>query len=486
MTFNSIPFFIFFSIVFIVYYFPLKENTKAQNWLLLLSSYFFYGFADLKIVPILFVATVIVFFLGNAIENFKNSKKAMVLANIGVLSCVGLLIYFKYFNFFIDSFSAALNSIGLSSNLGTFNIIMPLGISFFTFKLISYIIEIKREKIESCKDFVSFSTYISFFPTILSGPIDRPNAFIPQLQKKRNFDYELVTDGCRQILWGLLIKLVIADKLAEGINSVWSDIQTQSSTVLIVTSILYSIQLYMDFSGYSHMAIGVGKILGFRITKNFNYPYFSRNIGEFWRNWHISLTSWLTDYVFMPLNIKLRNNGKFGMILAIGINMLLVGLWHGPNWTFIVFGLFHGLLYIPLILSGSFFKTKKLKTNKYDLPSIKDFSKMVFTFVLVTMSFVVFRAENIGQVTQYFYGISNLSVPSVSDFNAFELSSLIPVLFLILCIFLAEWFHRTSEYPLAVLGTKWKRPFRYLLYYVIILLIFLLSGNQDQFIYFQF
>lgn len=221
MIFNSISFCIFFIVVFFLYYFPLKENTKAQNWLLLLSSYFFYGYADWRMVPLLLVATIIIFFLGIAVYKASNSKKSSLLTALGVLTGVGLLGYFKYFNFFIDSFSSLLNAIGLNSNIGTFNIIMPLGISFFTFKLISYIIEIHRGKIEPTKDFVVFSTYIAFFPTILSGPIDKPNTFIPQLQKKRSFDYDLAVDGFRQILWGLFQKIVIADNLAGVINGVW-------------------------------------------------------------------------------------------------------------------------------------------------------------------------------------------------------------------------------------------------------------------------
>ena len=232
MIFNSTSFYIFFIVVFFLYYFPLKENTKAQNWLLLISSYFFYGYADWKMIPVLLVATIIIFFLGREIYKTNNSKKSSLLTSLGVLTGVGLLVYFKYFNFFIDSFSSILNAIGLKSNIGTFNIIMPLGISFFTFKLISYIVEIKRGKIEPSRDFVAFSTYIAFFPTILSGPIDKPNTFIPQLQKKRSFDYDLAVDGCRQILWGLFQKVVIADNFAREINNVWGDIPNHNERTL--------------------------------------------------------------------------------------------------------------------------------------------------------------------------------------------------------------------------------------------------------------
>ena len=360
MIFNSFNFILFLFIVFFFYYFPLKENTRGQNWLLLFSSYFFYGFAEMKIVPLLLVVTTIFYTIGLAIHKTKNEKKSSWLTTIAVLTGIGVLLYFKYFNFFIGSFARIFNNIGLQTNWTTFNIILPLGISFFTFKLISYVVEIHRGKIEPTKDFVAFATYIAFFPTIMSGPIDRPS-FISQINNKRPFNYSLAVDGCRQFLWGLFKKVVLADNLAVYTEQAWSNVQDSSGSTLLLAAIFYSFQMYTDFSGYSDMAIGTGKILGFRITDNFNYPFFATNVADYWRRWHISLTSWLTDYVFMPLNVKFRSLGKWGTIFAIIINMVVVGIWHGPNWTFAVFGLYHGLLFVPLILSGSFFKKKKQK-----------------------------------------------------------------------------------------------------------------------------
>jgi D-alanyl-lipoteichoic acid acyltransferase DltB (MBOAT superfamily) len=472
--------------VFFLYYFPLKERHKAQNWLLLFSSYFFYSFAEWKMTTLLLGATIIIYFLGIAIHKEVNSRKSSWLATLGVIIGVGLLVYFKYFNFFIDSFSSFLNTIGINSNFGTFNIIMPLGISFFTFKLISYIVEIHLGKIDPCKDFVVFSTYIAFFPTILSGPIDKPNLFIPQLQKKRSFDYRLVMDGCRQILWGLFQKVVIADSLASIINGVWGNIPSQTGSTLIVAAILYSFQMYTDFSGYSHMAIGVGKILGFQITPNFNYPYFSRNIAEFWRKWHISLTAWLTDYVFMPLNIKFRRYGNLGIIFAIVINFVVVGIWHGANWTFAVFGLYHGLLFIPLILSGSFFKKKKLKLNRFGYPSLIDFSKMVGTFLLVTFGLVIFRAENVGQAIRYISYTLSSSVFTIPTFADIRLGEALLILFLVTAFMLVEWNGRGEQYAIARFGLKWHKAFRWGLYFALTLAILLFSGTKQEFIYFQF
>lgn len=482
MIFNSFSFLVFFVVIFFLYYFLFKEKTKAQNWLLLLASYFFYNNADWKMIPLLLIATIIFYILGIAIQTSKE-KKASILTTLGVLLGVGLLLYFKYLNFFIESFTELFNAIGLKANWSTFNIILPLGISFFTFRLISYVIEIHRGKIEATRDFVSFATYVAFFPTILSGPIDRPNNFIPQLQTKRKFNYNLVVDGCRQILWGLFQKVVIADNLAGIISEVWGDIPSHSGSTLLIMAVLYSFQLYTDFSGYSHMAIGIGKILGFRITKNFNYPFFGRNIPEFWRNWHISLTSWLTDYIFMPLNFKFRSFGNWGIVLAVIINLMLVGLWHGANWTFVVFGLYHGLLFVPLILSGSFLKEKKLKTTTLGLPTLNDFYRIIRTFMLVTISMIIFRAEDIGQAWEYINGFFNMSGFFKQSISLGGV--LILIIPLTIIMFIVEWFERKEEYGLNLLKVN-SLMLRWFIYLSILFIILLFRANSQGFIYFQF
>ncbi|WP_186434387.1 MBOAT family protein [Lutibacter sp. Hel_I_33_5] len=460
----------------------MKKKAKTQNLLLLFASYFFYGYANWEMIPLLLVATTIFYFLGIAIQK-STEKKALIFNSLGVFLGVGLLLYFKYLNFFIESFSDLFNTIGLKVNSTTFNIILPLGISFFTFRLISYVIEVRRGKMEATTDFVDFATYVAFFPTILSGPIDRPNRFIPQLQSKRSFDYNLVVDGCRQILWGLFQKVVIADNLAGLINDVWTDIPNQSGSTLLIIAILYSFQIYTDFSGYSHMAIGVGKILGFQITKNFNYPFFSRNLAEFWRNWHISLTSWLTDYIFMPLNVKFRNLGIWGIILAIIINMLLVGMWHGATWTFVVFGLYNGLLFIPLILTGSIFKKKKLKTNKLGLPSLNDSLRIIRTFLIVTLGLIMCRAENIDQAISYILKIISPSLFTKPILTGMSLA-LTTIIFLFIFV-IVEWLSRKNEFPLSNL--KINKPLEYTLYFTIIFaIIYFGDFGTNQFIYFKF
>lgn len=480
MLINSLTFLLFFGVVFCVYYFFLNGWPKAQNVLLLLASYFFYGFAELRMLPVLVVATVIYYLLGLAAGDRENEKRASWCAVAGVVLGVGMLGYFKYFNFFVDSFARFFNALGLHCNAGTFNIIMPLGISFFTFKLISYVLEAHRGRMGAKHDPVSFATYVAFFPTIMSGPIDRPNTFLPQLHARRDFNYGMAVDGCRQILWGMFKKMVIADNLALAVNPVWENISGHSGSTLLYTAILYIFQLYADFSGYSDMAIGVGKLLGFRITVNFRYPFFATNIAEYWRRWHISLTSWLTDYVFMPLNIRFRDYGKWGLMLAILINMIVVGLWHGANWTFVVFGLYHGLLFIPLVLSGSFSKKEKLKIGLWGLPSGKDFLKMAGTFLLVTIGAIIFRAENMQDAWLYCRGIVQASLfawPVVLGKKALLFVTVMLVL---------EWMNRKHEFALQMENWRIVPIFRYCIYYFFLLAIYLCSASSAGFIYFQF
>ena len=479
MVFNSLTFLLFFIAVFLIYWFPLKNTTKGQNIFLLLASYFFYGYADWKMLPLLIVATLIFYYLGKAIAGAKSEKQGYWLTFAGVALGVGTLLYFKYFNFFIESFASMFNAVGLHANLHTFNIIMPLGISFFTFRLLSYIIDIYRGKGQPTDDIIAFGTYVAFFPCILSGPIDRP-AFIKQLQAKRDFCYDQAVDGCRQILWGLFKKIVVADNCAIYVDQVWGDIAHQSGSTLVLAAILYSFQMYADFSGYSDMAIGVGKLIGLKIAKNFNYPFFALNVADFWRRWHMSLTSWLTDYVFMPLNIKFRDWGNWGMILAIIINMALVGMWHGANWTFAVFGLYHGLLFVPLILSGAFYKKTKLKTNKWGLPILKDFGRVLLTFMLVTIGIMIFRADNVPQVWEYVCGICDKSILTIPE----TMSLWIPVIMVIIMMII-EWIQRDKQYGFEI--SSMNTPTRYVLFVLLFMIIlFFYPQTQSQFIYIQF
>lgn len=484
MVVNSISFLLFFVVVFIVYYFPIcRRHPRYQNTWLLLASYFFYGYTDWLMITLLLGATMVFYCLGLWLRHemdLKHTKNASHITTFSVILGIALLFYFKYLNFFADSITNVLQAIGFQVSWTTLNILLPIGVSFFTFKLISYIIEIHREHIEP-GGLLEFATYISFFPTILSGPIDRPNQFLPQLQHTHELDYPLATDGCRQILWGMFTKMCIADNLATITDQAWLSYDAASSQMLLVAALLYPVQLYADFDGYSNMAIGVSKILGFDITRNFNHPFLARNMAEFWRRWHMSLTSWITDYVFMPLNIAFREMGNWGIALAAIINLLVIGFWHGANWTYGFFGLYHGLLFVPLVFSGAFGKKKKLKTDAHGLPLRKDFLKMLGTYGLVTIGLTVFRAPSISEAFRYFWALFT---------NGFTGSTFIDSYGILYCLFAIlllglEWIMRDKEHsnPSVLLRT---RITRWSLYLLLILLIITFTGKSQAFIYFQF
>ncbi len=488
MVVNSLNFLLFFSVVFIVYYLPIcRNNAKIRNGWIFLVCYFFYGVADLKMIPLLFGTTIVFYALGIWLKSEMNKKHTRAASHITTLSVclgVGVLLYFKYLNFFAESVAELLNAIGLNATWTTLNIVLPVGVSFFTFKLIGYVIEIHREHINPCKDFILFGNYIAFFPTILSGPIDRPKNLIPQLGGVKIFNYDLAVDGCRQILWGMFSKMCIADNLATITDSVWSSYSEQTGSTLLVTALLYYIQMYTDFDGYSNMAIGVGKLLGIKITRNFNHPLLARNTAEYWRRWHMSLTSWITDYVFLPLNIAFMEWRKLGVILAVMINLIVIGLWHGANWTYGLFGIYHGLLFIPLVYSGSFGKNKKLNPNAIYLPKVKDFTKMVGTFFLVSFGLIIFRAQSIIDAYSFVNIIisrSFLSIPIIKVSNYTILFITILILF--------EWFQKEKEYAsqLDYHILEHKKWISYSVDYLLILAI-VFKGNfySNQFIYFQF
>ena len=486
MLFNSLEFIFFFLIFFLLYHSVLKEKTKQQNIFLLLASYFFYAWANWKILPILIISTLIFYALGLSISRTQNLSRKNMFSTLGIVFGVGVLLYFKYMNFFIDSFRSMFESIGMQTNLHTFKIIIPVGISFYTFRLLSYVIDIQRGKYEPTKDFIAFAAYVAFFPCIMSGPIDRPNTLIPQLKEKRKFDSILAVDGLRQILWGAFKKMVVADNIAPIVNQIFDSQDTMPANRLLIGAIFYTFQMYGDFSGYTDMATGIAKLLGFRVTKNFNFPLFAQNIADFWRRWHISLTSWLTDYIFMPLNIKWRNWGKWGMIFAIIINFMICGLWHGANWTFVLWGFYHGLLFIPIILSGAMFKKNKITTKRWGLPTPKMFGKMLITFTLVTLGLILFRAENISQALSYITRLFSTSLFSL-DIGVYDVgrSKVLLSFIMILILICVEWFGKNEEHALCNIGIN-KKWLRYLFYYFILFCILVYKGSEQQFIYFQF
>ena len=488
MVVNSLSFLLFFIVVFSVYYAPgIRQSVTRQNSWLLLTSYFFYGFVDWKMLPILLGVTVVFYWLGAQIKkemDVNNRKKASRYMKLGVVIGIGLLLYFKYLNFFAESVAELLRMMGFNVSWSTLNIILPVGVSFFTFKLISYVIEIKRKKTAPAESLLEFATYISFFPTILSGPIDRPNTFLPQLRKNHTFDYNLAMDGCQQILWGIFTKMVIADNIALITDQAWIG-GSNNSVFLLYAAFLSPIQVYADFDGYSNMAIGVGKVLGFSITKNFNHPLLARNVAEYWNRWHISLTTWITDYVFTPLSLKFRDYAKIGIMLAISANLVIIGLWHGANWTYAVFGIYHSLLFFPIILNNSFGKNKKLKEGKWGLPLQGDIYRMIVTYVFISIGHVIFFSRNVSATAKYFYKIFT----ETWDFDYFLSGSVILSGFLSIFLFVLEWISRNKDFFLQrPLNNYSYHTCQFLILNLFLALIIALFGynSHNNFIYFKF
>lgn len=483
MIFNTITFLVFFVLFFLLYWFALNKNLKAQNLFILLASYVFYGWASWHFLLLLIGSSIFNFFLGIYIEKTENEKYKRLLFYLGLLQGLGTLIYFKYFNFFISSIIGAFATIHVSLNMHTMSILLPLGISFYTFRTLSYIIDIYQGKTKPTDDWVIFFSYVAFFPCLISGPIDRANLLIPQLKKKREFVYDDAVDGVRQILWGLFKKTVIADTCAIITNQIFDRYQVLPGSTLFLGAFFFTIQVYADFSGYTDMAIGLARLLGFRVTRNFNYPFFARNIADFWGRWHISLTSWVTDYVFTPLSISLRDYGKLGVILAVLLNLTIVGMWHGDNWTFVLYGFINGLYYIPLILRGNFNKKKKKKAGENEHISFVEYGNILATFLLVVITIVFFRANNITEVFHYYsrmFSASLISRPVMQD-NFYMI--VVPFIIFMLVI---EWFGQAEDFPVKF-SKKVSPVIRYGVYFILFFsIIAFITKASNSFIYFQF
>lgn len=402
MVVNSINFWLFFAATLLPYFLLRRAGSKWQNSWILLASYFFYGWADWRMLPLLAVTTLIFYGLGLAIgKNIEsNPKKASRLKTLGIVLGLGVLVYFKYLGFMVDQFATLFRSWGMNVGESAFSIVMPIGISFFTFKLMSYVLECNLGNIKPEKDIVKFGTYIAFFPTILSGPIDRPNQFLPQLNNARKINPDDLSEGLKRILWGMFLKMCIADRLVGYTDAVLNNYIHHNGTSIIIASVLYLIQMYTDFAGYSDMAIGVARMMGIRVAENFKRPFFGQNIAEYWRNWHITLTQWVTDYVFKPLTVSFRDWGKWGLYLATLINFILIGAWHGANWTFVLFGVYHGTL---LIIVLALEKRRKKLEKKHGLKKneLYKWSRRFLTFILCAIGAVLWRSASVGE----FFGI---------------------------------------------------------------------------------
>ncbi|MDR1719608.1 MAG: MBOAT family protein [Dysgonamonadaceae bacterium] len=482
MLFGSLSFLLFFSIFFVLYWLAFQRNLKLRNGLILLASFVFYACWDWRFLLLLIANTSLAYLVGLRLAAHDEKKRKYWLT-FGVIVEVALLFYFKYTNFFITSLIDCFHSFGLHTGLHTLKIILPLGISFYVFRTLSYLIDVYYERIEPETDGLIFFAYITFFPSMVCGPIDRAKLLIPQLQTIRKFDYCQVADGLKQVLWGLFKKVVVADNAALFVNRIFEDYHQMPSSVLLLGAFLFTIQMYADFSGYSDMAIGLANMMGIRITRNFRFPFFAQNIADFWKRWHISLTNWLTDFIFTPLSIRFRDWGKTGLILSILITFLVSGLWHGANWTFVLWGLLHGCCYIPLIIKGSMNKNKKLSAGL--IPTFKEFRLMTGMFILIMFSLVLFRSDSIADAYHYFCSIFTFSGSEIPYFLLEKRNDLCAVLTFTLFFVVMEWIHREKEHALQL---AFKVPFwvRWIFYYFLILMVYVYQVGQQAFIYLQF
>jgi len=481
MLFNSFTFMIFLPVVFLLYWFVFKR-LKWQNFLILVASYVFYGWWDWRFLILIVITSLSSYLSGLLISHYEGRRplqRAVSAANI-VLN-LGILATFKYFNFFVNSLDALLSAVGISLDWPTMHIILPVGISFYTFQALSYSIDVYARRIEPTRDAVAFFSFISFFPQLVAGPIERATSLLPQMLARRTFDYGTAVDGLRQMLWGFFKKLIIADGCAEVVNQLWGDVGHATGLMLLVCSVLFTFQIYTDFSGYSDIAIGCAKLFGFRLTTNFKVPYFSRNVREFWRRWHITLMNWFTQYVYFPLGGSRCSRSR--TILNTLVVFALSGLWHGADWTFVLWGLYHALLFIPLIVLGSN-RYKDTVAHGRLLPTLRELSGMLVTFMLVNFGWVLFRAPD-------FEGFCHFTSRLFSHtlFTPSGLTMRMATM-LLWCagLTLAEWLQREREHVLQIDGYRIfsSQVSRLALYALLAFLIFYFAGQVQTFIYFQF
>ena len=482
MLLNSIDFAIFLPVVFILYWFIAKKNLKLQNSLIVVASYVFYGWWDWRFLSLIVFSTIVDFIVSVKLKNEEHQLKRKALLWTSIFVNLGFLGLFKYYNFFLDNFITAFSFFGTEIKANSLDIILPVGISFYTFQTLSYTIDVYKKKLEPTKDFIAFAAFVSFFPQLVAGPIERATHLLPQFYKKRGFDYSKAVDGLRQILWGLFKKVVIADNCATYANLIFNNSDDYSGSTLVLGALFFTFQIYGDFSGYSDIAIGTARLFGFDLMRNFNFPYFSRDIAEFWRKWHISLSTWFRDYLYIPLGGS--RGGTLMKTRNIFIIFIVSGFWHGANWTFIAWGTLNAIYFLPLLLMKRNRKNLDVVSSGRYLPNKRDFLSIFMTFSLTVFAWIFFRAENISHALEYITEIFSLSFFTIPAFAGIE--NALTTMMLLGVFIIIEWIGREGQYAIEKLGLKWKRPLRYILYYSIITLIFWFWQGEEQFIYFQF
>lgn len=482
MLFNSFNFALFFPIVFLIYWMLNRKAIVFQNSFLLFASYFFYGCWDVRFLGLLLFSTLLDYFTGLKMSEAKNQRTKKVWFWLSISINLGFLGFFKYCNFFLSSFQDFLHLFGVNASTSSLSIILPVGISFYTFHGLSYVIDIYKDRIKPEKNIIDYSLFVSYFPLLVAGPIERATHLLPQLKQRRVFDYSKAVDGLRQILWGLFKKVVIADQCAELANMIFTNSSDYSGLTLVFGAVFFAFQIYCDFSGYSDIALGASRLLGIELLRNFSYPYFSRNIAEFWRRWHISLSTWFRDYLYIPLGGS--KGGTWMKIRNTFIIFLVSGFWHGANWTFVAWGFLNALFIMPSILFNSNRMYLEVVAENRKLPTFRELIAMLSTFSLAVFAWIFFRAESIGHAVSYITGIFSGPFFSFSTFE--KKNEAIAVFVLILLFILVEWTGRRKQFALSDL--RLNRLVRWIFYFILLLMIYFLRivSEEVEFIYFQF
>ncbi len=483
MLFNSLDFALFLPVVFIIYWFLVNKNLKLQNLFIVFSSYLFYGWWDYRFLSLILFSTIVDYLVGLSLSNQENPARRKILLWVSIAVNLGFLGFFKYYNFFLDNFIDAFSLLGFKFSATSLSIILPVGISFYTFQTLSYTIDVYNKKLTPTRDFIAFTAFVSFFPQLVAGPIERATNLLPQFFKNRYFDRGKAVDGLRQILWGFFKKIVIADNCAELTNQIFNNSSHESGVVLLFGAIFFAFQIYGDFSGYSDIAIGVSRLFGFSLRQNFAFPYFSRDIAEFWRRWHISLSSWFRDYLYIPLG-----GSRGGMLMKIRntfIIFLVSGFWHGANWTFIVWGFLNALYFIPLLITKQNRKNLDVAASGRIFPSIREVLAISVNFFLTIIAWIFFRAENLNHAFEYLGGLFSRSLFTIPDFQSDRTA--FTVLILILYFLIIEWSGRENQYAIEKTGLKWNKYLRWFFYaFTLFLIAMFLPTKETPFIYFQF
>lgn len=478
MLFNSLTFLVFLLIVFSLYWL-LNRYLSLQNFLLVVASYIFYGWWDYRFLSLIVISSLADYLIGSRLQDERRPGHRRGLVVLSLTLNLGMLGAFKYYDFFVDSLAELLLRLGLQPHVTTLNVILPVGISFYTFQTLSYTLDIYRRRIEATRDPIAFFAFVSFFPQLVAGPIERAKNLLPQVLKSRKFDLGEAKDGLRLMLWGMFKKVVIADNVAGHVDAIYADPTSLDSTILFIGTFLFAVQIYCDFSGYSDIAIGAARLFGIRLMRNFAFPYFARNIGEFWRRWHISLSTWFRDYVYVPLGGS-RTTTRRRMVNIV-VTFMVSGFWHGANWTFLVWGLLHGLYYIPLMLAGTHRRYTNVVAEGRLLPSGREFVSMMVTFLLVWFGWIFFRAQSMTHALAYIGTFFRGPIIDRSHWHGRYLGAL-TLCFLLLA---AEWVQRHKQHGMDIqhmnIVGRWSL-------YTLVTLAVLFLGNFGavDFIYFQF